>query len=207
MSDKFPETLAMRFSLQSFALLAFLAIPLVIVLGVLAHQLIDPELARGTADYVGTYALLERLRHACLVLSFTLAGGLWFLSFGLLLEARQRSLLWLILAFLGPLGLVAVAVVGRAPAAGGEQAAWPWRLAREAAIFVAVVVLAHFLVYAKNEVWIAWAAASRGVETAVIIAEQMASSGMWAFGEFLQVLFLTGLFYLVYPLVWRRKLT
>lgn len=207
MSDKFPETLAMRFSPQSFALLAFLAIPLVIVLGVLAHQLIDPELARGTADYVGNYALLERLRHACLILSFALAGGLWLLAFGLLLVARQRSLLWLVLAFLGPLELVVVAIVGRDPAAGGERAAWPWRLAREAAIFVAVVVLAHFLVYAKNEVWIAWTAASRGVETAVIIAEQMASSGMWAFGEFLQILFLTGLFYVVRPLVWRWKST
>ncbi|MBK7677631.1 MAG: hypothetical protein IPJ27_24410 [Candidatus Accumulibacter sp.] len=150
--------------------------------------MIDPELARGTADYVGTYALLERLRHACLVLSFTLPAASGFSPLDSCWRPGSARSSGSSSPFSGHSGLVAVAVVGRAPAAGGEQAAWPWRLAREAAIFVAVVVLAHFLVHAKNEVWIAWAAASRGVETAVIIAEQMASSGMWAFGEFLQVL-------------------
>jgi len=196
----------MQLSRQSLAILAFLAIPLVIVLGGLLHHLIDPELARGTTDYAGNYALLERLRQACLNLSFALAGGLWFLAFGFHLLALQRSLVWIVLALFGPLGLAVIAIVGRATEESEKRTAWPWRLAREAAIFILLVVLANFLIYAKNEAWIAWTVAFRGAEAAnAILADQMASSGMWAFAELLQILFLTTLFYLVRPLVGRQK--
>jgi hypothetical protein len=48
---------------------------------------------------------------------------------------------------------------------------------------------------------ILYESATTGASTAQIIATQNASSGMWAFGEGLEVMFLVVLFYLLWPIV------
>jgi VIT1/CCC1 family predicted Fe2+/Mn2+ transporter len=48
---------------------------------------------------------------------------------------------------------------------------------------------------------IIYEAATTGTSTAQIIDQRNASSGMWAFSEGLEVLFLVILFYLLWPIV------
>ena len=52
----------------------------------------------------------------------------------------------------------------------------------------------------KRNLMIMYEAATTGISTAKIINQQNASSGMWAFSEGLEVLFLVVLFYLLWPI-------
>ena len=52
----------------------------------------------------------------------------------------------------------------------------------------------------KRDLMIMYEAATTGISTAQIIDRQNASSGMWAFSEGLEVLFLVVLFYLLWPI-------
>jgi hypothetical protein len=52
----------------------------------------------------------------------------------------------------------------------------------------------------KRELMIMYEAATTGTSTAQIIDQQNASSGMWSFGEGLDVLFLVVLCYLLWPI-------
>ncbi|HMF47789.1 MAG TPA: hypothetical protein VK603_04055, partial [Candidatus Saccharimonadales bacterium] len=52
----------------------------------------------------------------------------------------------------------------------------------------------------KRDLMIIYEAATTGTSTAQIIDQQNASSGMWAFREGLEVLFLVVLFYLLWPI-------
>jgi len=52
----------------------------------------------------------------------------------------------------------------------------------------------------KRDLMILYEAATTGTSTAEIITQQNASSGMWAFSEGLEVMFLLGFFYLLWPI-------
>ena len=52
----------------------------------------------------------------------------------------------------------------------------------------------------ERDLMIIYEAATTGASTAQIIDQQNASSGMWAFREGLEVLFLVVLFYLLWPI-------
>jgi hypothetical protein len=52
----------------------------------------------------------------------------------------------------------------------------------------------------KRDLMILYESATTGISTAQIIDRQNASSGMWAFSEGLEVLFLVVLFYLLWPI-------
>jgi len=55
----------------------------------------------------------------------------------------------------------------------------------------------------KRTLMIQYEAATTGVSTAQIIAIQDASSGMWAFGEGMEVMYFVVLLYLLRPIVFR----
>jgi hypothetical protein len=74
------------------------------------------------------------------------------------------------------------------------------RVAYELGFFVVVWIGAYQIMALKRDLMILYEAATTGASTAQIIDQQNASSGMWAFSEGLEVLFLVALFYLLWPI-------
>jgi hypothetical protein len=62
-------------------------------------------------------------------------------------------------------------------------------------------VLAYEAMVLKRNLMILYESATTGVSTAQIIATQNASSGMWAFGEGMEVMYMVVLLYLLWPIV------
>jgi len=59
------------------ALICYLSIPGVVIAGAGLFRLIDPETARGHADYARDYQLLDRARTGALMAAAALALLLW----------------------------------------------------------------------------------------------------------------------------------
>jgi hypothetical protein len=190
------------------ALTCYLLIPVVLIAGAGAFQLIDPELARFRSDYVRDYRLLDMARTGALLAAGGLAFVLWIACCALVLRSRHRSLRWLALAAAGPFGFIVIAMLGdRAPAPGDRYQRFIstlklyGRVPLEIALFVAAWALAYELVVLERELMIALESSRTGTPVADIIARQAASSGMWAAGEGMVELYLLTLFYLLWPVV------
>jgi hypothetical protein len=132
---------------------------------------------------------------------------LWALTCYLVLESRQRSLGWLVLAAGGPLGFMFISMLeDRSPAPDDlyqrfiQKLKMYWRVPLEIALFVSVWFLAYECVVLKRELMISFESFSTGTPTTTIIAQQAASSGMWAFGEGLEEIYLVTLIYLLWPI-------
>ena len=189
------------------ALACYLSIPAVLIAGAGLFRLIDPELARSHADYVRDYRLLELARQGALTAAAGLALVLWASTCYLVLESRQRSLRWLSLAAAGPFGFMFIAMLeDRSPAPDDlyqqfiRKLKMYWRTPLEIAVFVSVWFLAYESVVLKRELMISFQSFSTGTPATTIIAQQSASSGMWAFGEGLEAIYLVTLIYLLWPL-------
>lgn len=192
---------------QLLALACYLAIPAVLIAGVALSSLIDPEMARSHADYARDYRLLETARMGVLAAAAGLALVLWTATCYLVLKARQRSLNWLSLAAAGPFGFIVIAMLkDRSPASDDTYQQFIgklkiyWRVALEIAVLVSVCLLAFICVAFMRELMIGYQSFTSGTPVATIIAEQNASSGMWAFGEALETIYLVVLIYLLLPI-------
>ena len=190
------------------ALVLLLLIPAVLVLGGLLFSVINPEIAAGHANYVLIFHLLTRLRVAVLFGSFMVALALWVLVCFLVIRSKHRSQWWLLLAALGPLGLAILAILDDPALAAPDRHTRfvrglnkLQRVAYEVCKWLVIWELAYQAMVAKRNLMILYESASTGVPTAQITATQNASSGMWAFGEGLEVMFLVVLFYLLWPIV------
>ena len=190
------------------ALLAYLVIPMVIIAGARVFRLIDPEIARGWADYTRGYHSLEMARRGVLMATGGLALVLWVLCCYLVLKARQRSLRWLALAAAGSFGFSVIAALrDRAPAPGdlyqrfiGKLKIY-WRVPLEIAQFVSVWWLAYEAMVVQRELEIRYESHMTGTPVATIVEQQSAESGMYAGGEGMEVLYLVPLIYLVWPVL------
>jgi hypothetical protein len=78
---------------------------------------------------------------------------------------------------------------------------WLVRAGYEICIFVLAWVLAYQGMVFKRNLMIRHEAAITGMSVAQIIDSQNASSGMWAFAEGNEVIYLVILFYLLWPIV------
>jgi len=190
------------------ALVCYLSIPLVAVCGAAVFVLIDPEMARGRADYTRVYHVLELARIGLLWASGGLALVLWTMCCYLVLTSRQRSLWWLSLAAAGPLGFSVIAALGdRSPAPGDlyqrvvTNLKAYWRVPLELGVFLSVWFVAYELVVLERELMIHLESLTTGTPVSTIIAQQNASSGMWAGGEMLEQLYLVPLIYLLWPIL------
>ena len=190
------------------AILCYLAIPVVVIgLGGLAAS-IDPEWARGHDNYARNFQLLQLARWALMMATFGLALVLWLACCALLLTARQRSLGWLALAIAGPFGFAAMATLeDRAPLADdlyqrviGKMKPG-WRVALEIALLVAIWNLAYELMVLKRDLMIGMESLRTGTSAAAILARQNESSGMWAFAEGMEVIYLVMLICLLWPII------
>ena len=190
------------------ALVLLLLIPMVFLLGGLLFSLINPELAAGHPNYVRNYHLLSLVRIIAFWASGVVAMILWLLACFLVIRSKERSPLWLFLAALGPFGFAILVMLNdKAPAETDLYARFVRnmngfvRVGYELCSFVIVWLLAYQAMVLKRNLMILYQSATTGMSTAQIIDLQNASSGMWAFGEGMEVIFLVALFYLLRPIV------
>ena len=192
--------------LYSLALLCYLAIPVVVIASGTVASLIDPEWAVRSASYALNFKLLELAKTGVIMAGAALAFVLWIASCTFVLKSRDRSLGWLVLALAGPLGFSVIAALkDRAPEPsdayqhfiGGLHTVL--RVALEVILFFSVWVLAYQAMVIKRELMIRPQAAVSGRPVEDIVAEQLASSGMWAAAEGMEVLYLVPLLYLLWP--------
>jgi hypothetical protein len=189
------------------SILALLLIPVVVILAARIFEAIDPELARGHADYARNYALLAHARRVVLLAGPVLAGVLWLLACVWLLRAKARRRVWLLLALLGAPGFAMLSALSdRSPPAPNDayrrQLARLPRLLRvlyEIVRFAALGFVTMQLVEWWNDRTALLEATRRGVALAVVLAERDASSGMWAFGDGMRAAFLFVLIYALWP--------
>jgi hypothetical protein len=80
---------------------------------------------------------------------------------------------------------------------------WFARAVYELLSFVIIWELAWQAMVLKSTLMIRYEAATTGVSTTQIISLRDASSGMWAFGEGMEVMYLAVLLYLLRPIVFR----
>ena len=190
------------------ALICYLAIPVVLIAGAAVFRLIDPDLARGRPDYARNYHLLEMARTGAVWAAAGLTLLLWTACCFLVLKSRRRSLGWLSLAAAGPLGFIVIAwLEDRAPRPGDlyeqliSRLKIYWRVPLEIAVFVAISLLTYEIIVFKRNLMIALESLMTGTPAASIIAQQTASSGMWAAGEGMEEIYLVTLIYLLRPVV------
>jgi hypothetical protein len=190
------------------ALVLFLLIPLELKLGGMLFSMINPESAAGHPNYVQNFHRLSLLKHMALWGSEAGVFVLWLLVCLLVIRSKKRSPLWLFMAVLGPIGFAVLAMLNdRAPAEADSYARFVRnlngfvRVGYELCIFVLAWMLAYQGMVFKRNLMIRHEAAITGMSVAQIIDSQNASSGMWAFAEGNEVIYLVILFYLLWPIV------
>ncbi len=189
------------------AIVSFLMIPAVTVLAGLLINSIDPEIAARTSNYERNYRLLSLAKTLSVLAVLLVIMGLWFLTCFFLVKSKKRSYGWLPLAMFGPFGLIILTLLSDNVSAPGDlyqqfirKLKIYLRVVYELGFFVVVWVGAFLTMVLERDLMIIYEAATTGTSTAQIIDQQNASSGMWAFREGLEVLFLVVLFYLLWPI-------
>jgi len=189
------------------AVASFLLIPVVVLLGAILANVINPEIAAGHANYERNWRLLQSAKILSLWTTWLMAMALWFLTGFFVLKSKKQSCGWLPLLLLGPPGFVVLTILR-------DKAPTPWdlyqqfirrlnlfiRLPYELTFFAAIWVISYQVVVLKRSLLITYQAASTGISVAQIISQQNASSGMWAFSEGLEELYLVAFLYLLWPI-------
>jgi len=190
------------------ALLLLLLIPIVVLGGGLLFSLINPEVAAGHPNYVRNWHLLSQLKSLILFAMFAAVLALYLLGSFLVIRSKNQSGIWLLLALLGPLGFAILSVLNdRAPSNTDRYSRflrslnWILRAAYEIVCLFLIWELSWQLMILKRNLMIHYQSIATGVSTSQIIATQNASSGMWAFGESLEVMFFMILLYLLRPIL------
>ncbi len=190
------------------ALLLLLLIPVVLMLGGMLSNLINPEMAAGHANYARNFQLLATLKILTFLASAACAAVLWLLVCLVVIRSKKRSYLWLLMAVFGPFGLAILATLrDKAPLETDRYARFVRgmndyvRIGYEVCTFLLMWVLAYEAMVLQRNLMIRYEAATTGVSTARIIDLQNASGGMWAFAEGNEVMFLVAVLYLLRPMI------
>ncbi len=190
------------------ALLLLLLIPLVLILGGLLFNLINPEIAAGHPNYARNFHFLTIVKHLSFLASLAVVAILWLLACFLVIRSKQRSSLWLFFSALGPVGFaILVTLKDKAPGETDRYARFvrglngPLRAGYEVCAFLIIWLLAYQAMVLKRNLMILYESVTTGTSTAQIIASQNASSGMWAFSEGIEVMFIVVLLFLLRPLL------
>jgi len=190
------------------ALVLLLLIPIVTVLGGLLFSLINPEIAAGRANYARNFHFLSLLKFMSMLATGAVVAILWLLVCFLVVRSKERSSWWLLLAALGPLGFAILARLNnRAPGETDRYGRFVGNLnglvraGYEVCTFVVLWLLASQAIVLKRNLMILYESATTGISTAQIIATQNASSGMWAFGEWIETMYMVVLLYMISPVV------
>ncbi|HEV8490863.1 MAG TPA: hypothetical protein VGR76_01280 [Candidatus Angelobacter sp.] len=189
-----------------FPLAVLLLIPIVLVMGVFLFSLINPEIAAGHANYVRNYRLLNLVKITTLWATGAVVVIVWLLSCFLVIRSKERSTWWLLLAALGPFGFAALMLLNDKNSRESDRYVrfvrgmnGLVRVGYEAGSFVTIWWVAYGAMVLKRYLMILCQSALTGMPVAQIIDIQNASSGMWAFGEGTEVMFLVVVLYLIRP--------
>jgi hypothetical protein len=190
----------------ALAIVSFLLIPEVFVLGGMLFNSINPEIAAGHPNYARNYRLLDLAKTLSAWAALLVNTSLWFQTCLFLIKSKKQSYVWLCLAILGPFGFIILSILrDKAPALGDLYQQYIGKLklyvrvAQELCFFVIVWTVAYQVVVLKRDLMIMYQAAATGASTAQIISQQNASSGMSAFSEDNECMYLVVLFYLLWP--------
>ena len=190
------------------ALVLLLLIPIVSLLGGLLFSLINPEIAAGHPNYVRNYHFLSLVKIMMVWVSGAVVAILWLLVCFLVIRSKERSPLWLFFAALGPFGFAILAMLNdKAATETDRHARFVRNLNRlvrvvyEVSRFVVIWLLAFQAMLLKRNLMIMYESATTGISTAQIIDRQNASSGMWAFAEGNEVMYIVVLLYLIWPII------
>ena len=190
------------------ALLLLLLIPAVMLGGGLLFSLINPEIAAGHPNYVRNWHLLNQVKSLIMFGMFAAVLALYPAGSFLVIRSKRQSGIWLLLALLGPLGFAILSVLNdRAPSQQDRYSRfvhrmnWILRAAYELVCLYLIWELSWEIMILKRNLMIRYESITSGVSTAQIIATQNASSGMWAFGESLEVMFFIIVLYLLRPMI------
>jgi hypothetical protein len=189
------------------AVVSFLLIPAVVVAGGMLINFINPEIAAGYHNYERNFRLVDLAKKFSMLTVLLVSMVLWFLTCFFLLKSKKQSYLWLVLAMFGPFGFIILTMLRDKALALGDlhqqfvgKLKLYLRVAYELCFFALVWVVAYQSMVMKRDLMIMYKAAATGISTAQIIDQQNASSGMWAFSEGNEVLYLVVLFYLLRPI-------
>jgi hypothetical protein len=190
------------------ALVLLLSIPLIMGIGGVASNLINPEIAAGHPNYARNFHLLSLLKMTTFFASLAGVAAVWIVACFLVLRSKKRSRFWLLLLPFGPLGFAVLSMLNdRAPAEPDRYALflrkmkWWVRIGYELCSFAVLWELAYESMVLKRTLMIWYESVTTGVSTAQIMDIQNASSGMWAFGEGMEVMFLVILLYMLRPII------
>ncbi len=192
----------------ALAVLAIVLIPGLVVLAGALQAFINPEWAQGTADYGRNFRLISLAKNFLFMAGGFAVLGLWCTACFLIVVSKRQSWWWLVATPFGPFGLMVLCWLAElAPEPGDWHANFVARLkmyqriAYELVVCIAIWNAASWAIDIKRDLMIWYQSQTRGVPIADIIKEQAASSGMWAFGEMLETLYLVAALYLVRPLI------
>jgi len=190
------------------ALLLLLLIPVVMLGGGFFFTRINPEIAAGHPNYVRNWHLLNQLKGLIMFGMFAVVAALYLLGSYLVIRSKNQSGLWLPLALLGPLGFAILAALNdRTPSQTDRYSRflrsmnWLLRAGYELLSLYLIWELSWQIMILKRNLMIRYESITTGVSTAQIIATQNASSGMWAFGEFIEIMFFMIILYLLRPIL------
>jgi len=189
------------------AFILLLLIPVVLMLGGLLFSLINPVLAAGHPNYARNFQLLSLAKNMTMWAAVTVVAVLWLLACFLVIRSKERSPLWLLFAALGPIGFaILVTLNDKTPSEVDRYSRFVRslnifvRVGYEVCRFVIIWLLAYQAMVLKRNLTIMYQSAAAGIPAAQIIDQQNASSGMWAFAEGMEVMYLVILFYLLWPI-------
>ena len=188
------------------ALVLLLLMALVLVCGGILSGFINPEMAAGHPNYARNFHLLTELKIGLIFASVAGMVGLWIVACFLVLRSKKRPSYWLLLAALGPVGFAILTTLNdREPAKADSYSQflrkmnWAVRTAYEIVTFFLVWSLAYEAMVLHRTLMIRFQSATTGIPIEQIVDLQNASSGMWAFSEGLEVIFIVVLLYLLRP--------
>jgi hypothetical protein len=189
------------------AIVSILLIPVVTVLGGMLTNFINPEIAAGHPNYQRNYRILDMVKYVVFFLTLLMIMCLWCLTCFFLVKSRKQSYLWLFLIILGPFGFMVLTMLGdRAPEIDDFHQIFIrnlkiyLRVVYELFFFIIVWDVAYEIVVLKNDLMVMYESYMTGISTEEIFNQQSASSGMWAFAEGNETIYLVSLFYLLWPL-------
>lgn len=193
---------------QVIALALLLAIPVVVILGLGLSSLINPEIGAGHPNYVRNFHLLSTLKQFLFLATGGAIAILWFVASFLVVQSKERSPYWIFLAMLGPFGFAILAMLNdKTPTEADRYTKFVRRMnpfvraGYEVLLFVVIWGVAYGAMVLKRNLMIMIESARTGTPAQQIIDIQNQSSGMWAFGEGLDVIFLAVILYVLCPIL------
>jgi hypothetical protein len=189
------------------AIVSILLIPVATVLGGMLFSFINPEIAAGHLNYERNYRRLALAGMLAIWASWLVDMGLGLLCCFLLLKSKKQSYAWMSLAVLGPFGIMILATLQDKGSLAGDlcqqfvgKLKFYLRVPLELCFFVLMWTVAYQTVILISNLSIMCESVVTGRTIAEIIDIRDASSGMWAFSEALEIMYLMVLFYLLRPI-------